>query len=142
MIFWSRLRDSPLKALQNLPNLLELVLKINAYDGVQLHLEEGGFQKLRHLELRDMEGLNSLIMDNGVMPLLQEFHIGPSPQLKEVLLFSLTCQRSLHDIWIQIMDYNIVLLNIYKMSALVTSSDQDGGIYETHALRDSNFSFW
>ncbi|KAM1947075.1 hypothetical protein ACFX13_001856 [Malus domestica] len=24
----------------------------------------------------------------------------------------------------------------------VTSSDQDGGIYETHALRDSNFSFW
>ncbi|CAN6709721.1 unnamed protein product [Malus baccata var. baccata] len=80
----------PHQALQNLPNLLELVLKINAYDGVQLHLEKGGFQKLRHLELRDMEGLNSLIMDNGVMPLLQEFRIGPSPQLKEVLLFSLT----------------------------------------------------
>ncbi|KAM2281506.1 hypothetical protein ACFX1S_042098 [Malus domestica] len=54
------------------------------YDGGQLHFEEEGFQKLRYLGLRDMDGLNSLIIDKGVMPLLQEFHIGPSPQLKEV----------------------------------------------------------
>ncbi|KAM1054467.1 hypothetical protein ACFX2I_001812 [Malus domestica] len=51
-IYWSRLRDSPLKALQNLPNLLKLTLGRNAYDGVQLHFEEGGFQKLRELRQR------------------------------------------------------------------------------------------
>ncbi|TQD76268.1 hypothetical protein C1H46_038216 [Malus baccata] len=84
VIFWSRFRDSPLKALQNLPNLLDLRLGQMGYDGGQLHFEEGGFQKLRYLGLRDMEGLNSLIIDKGVMPVLQEFHIGPSPQLKEV----------------------------------------------------------
>ncbi|KAI5346939.1 hypothetical protein L3X38_014818 [Prunus dulcis] len=53
-IFWSRLRDSPLKAFQNLPHLLELGFSYKAYD------------------------------DNGVMPDLQELQIGPSPQLKEV----------------------------------------------------------
>ncbi|PRQ59898.1 putative P-loop containing nucleoside triphosphate hydrolase, leucine-rich repeat domain, L [Rosa chinensis] len=83
-IFWSRLRDDPLKALQNLPNLLELGLSYKAYDGVQLHFEEGGFQKLKLLKLKHLEGLNSLIIDNGVMPLLQELQLGPSPQLKEV----------------------------------------------------------
>ncbi|KAB2598562.1 disease resistance protein RPM1-like [Pyrus ussuriensis x Pyrus communis] len=67
-IYWSRLRDSPLKALQNLPNLLELTLDYNAYDGVQLHFEEGGFQKLRELNLMAMMGLNSLIIDDGEVP--------------------------------------------------------------------------
>ncbi|KAM1069964.1 hypothetical protein ACFX13_001865 [Malus domestica] len=152
-IFWSRLRDSPLKALQNLPNLLELVLKINAYDGVQLHFEEGGFQKLRHLELRDMEGLNSLIIDNGVMPLLQEFHIGPSPQLKEVpsgihhlrklrylVFFEMPKEFERH------MDPNNGLQHwIVEHTQDVRFSYKFGPRwceYETHALRDSNFSFW
>ncbi|KAM2281515.1 hypothetical protein ACFX1S_042107 [Malus domestica] len=84
VIHWPRLRDSPLKALQNLPNLLELRLGPMGYEGVQLHFEEGGFQRLRELQLWEMEGLNSLIIDNGVMPLLQEFYIGQCPQLKEV----------------------------------------------------------
>ncbi|PQQ07174.1 hypothetical protein Pyn_13693 [Prunus yedoensis var. nudiflora] len=39
-IFWSRLRDSPLKALQNLPNLLELGISYKAYDGVSCILKE------------------------------------------------------------------------------------------------------
>ncbi|KAL6291393.1 hypothetical protein ACE6H2_008903 [Prunus campanulata] len=82
-IFWSRLRDSPLKALQNLPHLLELGFSYKAYDGVQLHFE-GGFEKLRVLKLKHLKGLSSLIIDNGVMPLLQELQLGPSPQQKEV----------------------------------------------------------
>ncbi|CAN6569292.1 unnamed protein product [Malus baccata var. baccata] len=45
-IFWSRLTDAPPKALQNLPNLVELGYSYNAYDGVQLHFE-GGFKELR-----------------------------------------------------------------------------------------------
>ncbi|XP_068315222.1 disease resistance protein RPM1-like [Pyrus communis] len=153
VIFWSRLGDSPLKALQNLPNLLELVLEINAYDGVQLHFEEGGFQKLRELRLREIMGLNSLIIDDGVMPLLQEFHIRPSPQLKEV-------PSGIHHL------RNLTYLYFYDMpKEFARQMDpkngkhywivehiqnvlfryKDGprwGVYETHALRDSNFSLW
>ncbi|KAM1368447.1 hypothetical protein PS1_001776 [Malus domestica] len=152
-IFRSRLRDSPLKALQNLPNLLVLVLAINAYDGVHLHFEEGGFQKLTVLGLREMEGLNSLIIDDGVMPLLQEFRIGPSPQLKEV-------PSGIHHL------LNLTYLDFYDMpKELARQMDPKygqhywivehiqnvrfrykvgprKGVYETHALRDSNFSLW
>ncbi|XP_048420932.1 disease resistance protein RPM1-like [Pyrus x bretschneideri] len=83
-IQWSRLRDSPLQALQNLPNLSELRVGKMGYDGVQLHFEGGGFQRLKELVLGEMEVLNSLIIDNGVMPCLQVFYIGRCPQLKEV----------------------------------------------------------
>ncbi|CAN6698080.1 unnamed protein product [Malus baccata var. baccata] len=82
-IFWSRLRDSPLKALQNLPYRLELGLSYKVYDGVELHFERG-FQKLEVLQLRDLDGLNSLVIDNEAMPLLRELEIGPSTQLKEM----------------------------------------------------------
>ncbi|KAM1054456.1 hypothetical protein ACFX2I_001800 [Malus domestica] len=153
VITWSRLRDSPLKALQNLPNLLKLILQTNAYDGVQLHFEEGGFQKLRVLRLRKMEGLNSLIIDEGVMPLLQEFDIGPSPQLKEV-------PSGIHHL------RNLRTLVFYGMpKEFARQMDPNNGqhywivehiqdvhfsykfgprygIFESHALRDSNFSFW
>ncbi|KAM1368444.1 hypothetical protein PS1_001772 [Malus domestica] len=149
VICWSRLRDSPLKALQNLPNLLELTLDINAYDGVQLHFEEGGFHKLRKLHLREMMGLNSLIIDDGVMPLLQEFRIGPSPQLNEV-------PSGIHHL------RNLTYLHFYDMpKEFARQMDPKNGqhywivehiqnvrfsykvgprwrVYEIHALRDSN----
>ncbi|CAN6569287.1 unnamed protein product [Malus baccata var. baccata] len=153
-IYWSRLRDSPLKALQNLPNLLELTLGKNAYDGVQLHFEEGGFQKLRELNLTaKMVGLNSLIIDNGVMPFLQEFHIRPSPQLKEV-------PSGIHHL------RNLTTLDFYDMPKefarqmdpengqhywivehiqnvrFIYKVEPRWGEYETHVLRDSNFSLW
>ncbi|KAM1820289.1 hypothetical protein FF2_001765 [Malus domestica] len=153
-IYWSRLRDSPLKALQNLPNLLMLTLGRNAYDGVQLHFEEGGFQKLRELNLTaKMVGLNSLIIDNGVMPFLQEFHIRPSPQLKEV-------PSGIHHL------RNLTTLDFYDMpKEFARQMDPENGQhywivehvqnvrfiykvgprwgeYETHVLRDSNFSLW
>ncbi|KAM1142858.1 hypothetical protein ACFX1X_032177 [Malus domestica] len=151
--FGSRLRDSPLKALQNLPNLLELFLAINVYDGVQLHFEEGGFQKLRKLYLWEMMGLNSLIIDNGVMPLLQEFYIGPSPQLKEVP-FGIHHLRNLTYLYFYDMPKEFARqmdpINgqhywIVEHIQNVRFRDKDGprwGAYETHALRDSNFSLW
>ncbi|KAM1368448.1 hypothetical protein PS1_001778 [Malus domestica] len=153
VITWSRLRNTPLKALQNLPNLLELFLQTNAYDGVQLHFEEGGFQKLRVLRLREMEGLNSLIIDDGVMPLLQVFDIGPSPQLKEVPsgIHHLRNLRTLvffgvpkefarqmdpnngQHYWI--VEHIQDVLFSYKFGPRY-------GVYESHTLRDSNFSLW
>ncbi|KAI4347683.1 hypothetical protein L6164_008472 [Bauhinia variegata] len=83
-IFWSRLQDSPLKALQNLHNLLELGFSYKAYDGEELHFEEGGFQKLKVLRLKFLERLNSLIIDDGALCALEELRVGASPQLKEL----------------------------------------------------------
>ena len=83
-IRWSRLSDDPLKAFQNLPNLLELAISNQAYSGKQLHFMKGGFPKLKILALQDLNELFSLMIDEGALSLLEFLFIGPSPQLKEV----------------------------------------------------------
>ncbi|KAM4081837.1 hypothetical protein ACJW30_11G123000 [Castanea mollissima] len=80
---WSRLMDDPLKVLQALSNLMDLLL-YDGYRGEQLHIEGGGFQKLKFLGLRNLRGLNMLIIDEDALPLLEILEIGPSPQLKKV----------------------------------------------------------
>nr|XP_023879062.1 disease resistance protein RPM1-like [Quercus suber] len=80
---WSRLMDDPLKVLQALSNLMDLLL-YDGYAGEQLHIEGGGFQKLKFLGLRNLGGLNMLIIDKDALPLLEILEIGPSPQLKKV----------------------------------------------------------
>uniref|UniRef100_A0A2N9G186 NB-ARC domain-containing protein n=1 Tax=Fagus sylvatica TaxID=28930 RepID=A0A2N9G186_FAGSY len=50
----------------------------------QLHFQKGGFPKLKILRLRHLNGLYSLMIDEGASPLLESLVIGPSPQLKEV----------------------------------------------------------
>ncbi|XP_057512833.1 disease resistance protein RPM1-like [Actinidia eriantha] len=80
---WSRLTEDPLKLLQALPSLLDLGL-IGGYDGEVLHFKEGGFQKLKVLELQYLNALNTVIIDNGALTNLQELEIGRTPQLKEV----------------------------------------------------------
>ncbi|GMP78402.1 hypothetical protein CsSME_00034332 [Camellia sinensis var. sinensis] len=79
----SGLSNDPLKALQALPSLEHLHLW-NACDGEQLYFEVGSFQKLKQLDLLELEGLNSVIIEEGALPLLKELRIGPIPQLKEV----------------------------------------------------------
>ncbi|GFY91641.1 hypothetical protein Acr_08g0000370 [Actinidia rufa] len=80
---WSRLTEDPLPFLHTLPSLSELGLN-DAYDGELLHFKEGGFQKLKVLGLKNLNALHSVIIDNGVLPILKEIIIGPTPQLKEV----------------------------------------------------------
>ncbi|GMP78493.1 hypothetical protein CsSME_00034411 [Camellia sinensis var. sinensis] len=76
-------KNDPLKALQVLPSLARLHLS-NAYDGEQLYFEVGKFQKLKELCLVGFKGLNSVIIEEGALPLLEDLRIEPSPQLKEV----------------------------------------------------------
>ncbi|EXB54528.1 Disease resistance protein RPM1 [Morus notabilis] len=80
---FSRLADEPLKWLKHLPNLVFLLL-YKAYDGEELHFEEGGFLKLKQLKLRDLEGLKVMKIDKGALPLLEKFAFGPSPLMKEM----------------------------------------------------------
>ena len=75
--------EDPLKFLQDLPNLMRLRLH-DGYGGEQLHIEGGGFQKLKLLGVRKLGGLNTLIIDECALPLLEKLVIRECPQLKEV----------------------------------------------------------
>ena len=80
---FSKLGDDPLKCLHGLPNLVFLSL-YHAFHGEQLHFEEGSFQKLKVLVLRELHGLMTLKIDGGALPLLEELQVGPSQHLDEV----------------------------------------------------------
>ena len=79
----SKLMEDPLKVFQALPNLMSLSLN-DGYGGEQLHIEGGGFQKLKDLALRNLGGLNRLIIDEGALPLLEQLTIKHCPKLEEV----------------------------------------------------------
>ncbi|PQM42685.1 disease resistance protein RPM1-like [Prunus yedoensis var. nudiflora] len=83
-LYWSGLAGfhDPLKVLQGLPNLMQLFI-YEAFSCEELHFE-GGFPKLKHLQLRNLEGLKLMTIHNGALPLLETLHFGPSPQLQQV----------------------------------------------------------
>lgn len=49
-----------------------------------MHFKIGGFPKLKFLRLRHLANLNSLIIDEGGLPILVTLWVGPCPKLKEV----------------------------------------------------------
>ncbi|XP_074580385.1 disease resistance protein RPM1-like [Curcuma longa] len=79
---WSRLPENSLGILEALPNLLELIL-FHAYVGAQLFFHKGGFQRLKVLDLEQLDSLNHVILD-GAMPNLQIMYIRSCAQLKKV----------------------------------------------------------
>lgn len=83
----SSLEDNPLEVLQNLDNLLMLSMTWNAYVGERLEFKQGVFPKLKLLNLIDLENLNSLVIEEGAMPNLEQLFIGNDGypwQLKEL----------------------------------------------------------
>ncbi|GLT52860.1 hypothetical protein SLA2020_261740 [Shorea laevis] len=72
-----------LLCVQALPNLTTLSL-YDAYDGEQLHFEEGGFRKLKRLTLRKLKKLKMVEIDRGSLPGLEILEIGQCPQMKEL----------------------------------------------------------
>ncbi|XP_020225538.1 disease resistance protein RPM1 [Cajanus cajan] len=80
----SNLKDDPLRSLENLPNLMQLSMGENAYDGEILHFQSGGLPKLKKLELRSLNRVNSIIIDRGALLSLEHFSITKMPHLKKV----------------------------------------------------------
>ncbi|XP_058111975.1 disease resistance protein RPM1-like [Magnolia sinica] len=83
---WSRLRDDPLKALQSLPNLVELRLN-QAYDGEELCCEGRGYPRLKKLWLIDLSGLKNVRVEKGAMSSLEELYIIRCKELVEAPLW-------------------------------------------------------
>ncbi|XP_010027152.2 disease resistance protein RPM1 [Eucalyptus grandis] len=71
---WTKLKSSPLIALQNLPNLVELYLS-NAFDGKTLVFGDKGFPKLKKLFFANLENLRFALMNGQAMPCLQSLII-------------------------------------------------------------------
>ncbi|PON51562.1 LRR domain containing protein, partial [Parasponia andersonii] len=80
---FTRLIDEPLKHLKGLPNLTFIRL-YQAYDGEELHFEEGGFRKLKEVRLGKLEGLKVVKIDRGALPFLEEFQIEACLLMQEI----------------------------------------------------------
>ncbi|MCI06513.1 NBS-containing resistance-like protein, partial [Trifolium medium] len=81
---FSMLKDDPLQSLKNLPNLLNLCLWDNCYDGEIFHFQNGGFLKLMTLNFRCLNRVNSIIIDSGTLLSLEHLTLEKIPQLKEL----------------------------------------------------------
>ncbi|GMI79081.1 RESISTANCE TO PSEUDOMONAS SYRINGAE 3, RESISTANCE TO P. SYRINGAE PV MACULICOLA 1 [Hibiscus trionum] len=82
-LHWSGISDGSIKILGDLPKLLEVWVH-EGYDGVELHFEQGKFQKLKYLALRCLYKLEKVVIERGSLPCLETLGIGPSPLLQEV----------------------------------------------------------
>ncbi|CAK8540294.1 unnamed protein product [Lathyrus sativus] len=71
---WSRLNEDPLQYLQNLPNLRHLEF-LQVYIGETFHFKKNGFPNLKVLGLDDLEGLNSMTIEEGAMQGLKKLVI-------------------------------------------------------------------
>ncbi|KAL8469597.1 hypothetical protein ACS0TY_032444 [Phlomoides rotata] len=78
---WSKMEDSPLSALQHLPNLMELQL-VDCCIGEELLFEAWCFKKLKILLIEDLAKLETIVVRQGAMPQLRKISIGKCPQLK------------------------------------------------------------
>ncbi|KAF8394100.1 hypothetical protein HHK36_020305 [Tetracentron sinense] len=80
-----KLRDDPLEVLQTLSNLVWLRL-YDAYDGEELCLKEGGFQRLETLEFFRLERLRLVRLEKGSLPRLQNIYMDGCKMLEKVPL--------------------------------------------------------
>ncbi|KAK1316605.1 Disease resistance protein RPM1 [Acorus calamus] len=84
-LLFSKLKDDPFESLQNLPNLVELGLAW-AYDGNELRCGEGGFKKLKVLDITYLKELKVMEIGEGAMCGLQKLSIEGCQQLEKVPL--------------------------------------------------------
>ncbi|XP_027181620.1 disease resistance protein RPM1-like [Coffea eugenioides] len=82
---WSRLRseEDPLESLQHLPNLGEISF-CGSYQGEGLCFKAAGFLKLKQLQLKRMEGLRWMRVEEGALPRLQKVFLEQLPLLEEL----------------------------------------------------------
>ncbi|XP_062076632.1 disease resistance protein RPM1-like isoform X2 [Humulus lupulus] len=93
-IYRSKLQIDPLNVLGDLPNLLELRICNDGYDGDKLQFEKESFPKLKLLLLESLVNLRLIVIEEGALCNLEDLHIGGCPQLKQ-LPSGFQCLRNL-----------------------------------------------
>ncbi|MCH87424.1 disease resistance protein [Trifolium medium] len=61
-----------------------LTIDINAYEGLCLHFQDGGFQKLKELYIGNSDELRDIIIDKGALPSLKKLQLHEIRQLKNI----------------------------------------------------------
>lgn len=79
----SRLNEDPLKALEQLPNLVHAEF-LQVFNGKELCFKAGKFQKLKILGLHELNSLESVTVEKTSMPSLENFVIRSCSSLKEI----------------------------------------------------------
>ncbi|XP_073146831.1 disease resistance protein RPM1-like [Henckelia pumila] len=82
---WSKSKDNPLKALKDLPSLMEIEL-IDSYEGEKLEFEASTFKKLKTLVIEKFSRLNTVVIEEGAMPELERMNLHRCPYLKMIPL--------------------------------------------------------
>ncbi|KAL7263955.1 hypothetical protein ACSBR1_001995 [Camellia fascicularis] len=83
MFVVEQVKNDPLKALQDLPNLVFLSLIHKAYEGEGLCFKAGRFHRLEYLRLKSLKELRSLTMEECTMSRLEELIIMNCELLEE-----------------------------------------------------------
>jgi len=81
---WPYSDKDPLQSLKSLQHLLSLFLVIRKYEGLQLHFQDGWFQKLKKLDVWSCFKLREIIIDKGSMPSLKTLDLVCFPNLKNI----------------------------------------------------------
>ncbi|CAL5202283.1 unnamed protein product [Lathyrus oleraceus] len=71
----SLLTKDPMQFLKSLQHLLILSLTRNAFEGLSLHFEDGGFEKLKELYVEDLSELRVIIIERGALPSLKKLQL-------------------------------------------------------------------
>ncbi|AES70488.1 LRR and NB-ARC domain disease resistance protein [Medicago truncatula] len=83
-LVWPYSVKDPLQSLKSLQHLLRLLLVLSKYEGLQLHFQDGGFQKLKELEVSDCIELREIIIDKGSIPSLKALSLIDLHNLKNI----------------------------------------------------------
>ncbi|XP_044410488.1 disease resistance protein Pik-2 isoform X2 [Triticum aestivum] len=74
-------QDDAIQALGFLPNLVVLRLRMDSFDGTQLHVKSSSFPSLIVLELQWLDNLQSALFEKDAMPKLELLQIGQCKNL-------------------------------------------------------------
>ncbi|CAL5321419.1 unnamed protein product [Camellia sinensis] len=88
-LWWSKLRNDPLKSLQDLPNLVFFSLVNEAYEGEGLCFKAGRFQRLKYLCLNSLKELRWLTMEEGNAGCLPQLVPDQTLKLKQLTVLTL-----------------------------------------------------
>jgi disease resistance protein RPM1 len=106
----SHLTKDPMESLKCLQHLLILYLQYKTYEGLHLHVEAGGFQKLKELHVIELTELQDIIIDKGALPSLKKLGLGGLPKMKHIPT-GIKHLEKLEDIYISHMQVELVKHN-------------------------------